>query len=162
MFLPDDVIVVAVIDVVVVVGPKHDKRNHPELYLRPCSVRMKHVRGDLTLTSGSNPEFTVFLFRSDPLFFTVRVRVWVLCSYFEYMSKAFFHKLPTVLCKIVGVYQIGYHNKITGKRQMDQVAATAVFVILLSVRTNSVKGRFDPCAGCCMVALSAPELRNIL
>ncbi len=42
-------------------------------------------------------------------------------SYFEYMSKAFFHKLPTVLCKIVGVYQIGYHNKITGKRQMDQV-----------------------------------------
>ncbi|CAM9508974.1 unnamed protein product, partial [Ectocarpus sp. 13 AM-2016] len=41
--------------------------------------------------------------------------------YFEYMSKAFFHKLPTVLCKIVGVYQIGYHNKITGKRQMDQV-----------------------------------------
>lgn len=45
----------------------------------------------------------------------------VLCSYFEYMSKAFFHKLPTVLCKIVGVYQIGYHNKITGKRQMDQV-----------------------------------------
>lgn len=43
------------------------------------------------------------------------------CSYFEYMSKAFFHKLPTVLCKIVGVYQIGYHNKITGKRQMDQV-----------------------------------------
>lgn len=37
------------------------------------------------------------------------------------MSKAFFHKLPTVLCKIVGVYQIGYHNKTTGKRQMDQV-----------------------------------------
>ena len=41
-------------------------------------------------------------------------------SYFEFMSKAFFHKLPTVLCKIVGVYQIGYHNKVTGKRQMDQ------------------------------------------
>ena len=40
--------------------------------------------------------------------------------YFEFMSKAFFHKLPTVLCKIVGVYQIGYHNKNTGKRQMDQ------------------------------------------
>lgn len=43
-------------------------------------------------------------------------------SYFEYMSKAFFHKLPTVLCKIVGVYQIGYHNKTTGKRQMDQAS----------------------------------------
>lgn len=60
----------------------------------------------------------------------VCVLVWVvLCgmlsrlrSYFEYMSKAFFHKLPTVLCKIVGVYQIGYHNKNTGKRQMDQVS----------------------------------------
>lgn len=38
------------------------------------------------------------------------------------MSKAFFHGLPTVLCKIVGVYQIGYHNRVTGKRTMEQVA----------------------------------------
>ena len=29
---------------------------------------------------------------------------------------------PTVLCKIVGVYQIGYHNRVTGKRSMEQVA----------------------------------------
>lgn len=29
---------------------------------------------------------------------------------------------PTVLCKIVGVYQIGVHNRITGKRTMEQVA----------------------------------------
>lgn len=29
---------------------------------------------------------------------------------------------PTVLCKIVGVYQIGVHNRITGKRAMEQVA----------------------------------------
>lgn len=43
-------------------------------------------------------------------------------AYFEYLSKAFFHGLPTVLCKIVGVYQIGYHNRLTGKRSMDQVA----------------------------------------
>ena len=43
-------------------------------------------------------------------------------AYFEYLSKAFFHGLPTVLCKIVGVYQIGYHNRISGKRTMDQVA----------------------------------------
>jgi 1-phosphatidylinositol-3-phosphate 5-kinase len=43
-------------------------------------------------------------------------------AYFEYLSKAFFHGLPTVLCKIVGVYQIGYHNRVTGKRSMDQVA----------------------------------------
>lgn len=43
-------------------------------------------------------------------------------AYFEYITKAFFHGLPTVLCKIVGVYQIGVHNKITGKRSMEQVA----------------------------------------
>lgn len=41
---------------------------------------------------------------------------------FQYLSKAFFHGLPTVLCKIVGVYQIGYHNRVTGKRTMEQVA----------------------------------------
>jgi Phosphatidylinositol-4-phosphate 5-Kinase len=34
-------------------------------------------------------------------------------AYFEYLSKAFFHGLPTVLCKIVGVYQIGVHNRET-------------------------------------------------
>jgi len=43
-------------------------------------------------------------------------------AYFEYLSKAFFHGLPTMLCKIVGVYQIGYHNRVAGKRTMDQVA----------------------------------------
>lgn len=43
-------------------------------------------------------------------------------AYFEYLSKAFFHGLPTVLCKIVGVYQIGVHNRETGKRSMEQVA----------------------------------------
>ena len=43
-------------------------------------------------------------------------------AYFEYLSKAFFHGLPTVLCKIVGVYEIGFHNRITGKRNMEQVA----------------------------------------
>ena len=40
----------------------------------------------------------------------------------QYLSKAFFHGLPTVLCKIVGVYQIGYHNRVTGRRTMEQVA----------------------------------------
>lgn len=43
-------------------------------------------------------------------------------AYFEYLSKAFFHGLPTVLCKIVGVYQIGSHDRITGKHTMEQVA----------------------------------------
>jgi 1-phosphatidylinositol-3-phosphate 5-kinase len=47
-------------------------------------------------------------------------------AYFEYLSKAFFHGLPTCLCKIVGVYQIGYHNRVTGKRSMEQVAIMQV------------------------------------
>ena len=36
-------------------------------------------------------------------------------SYFEYMSQAFFHELPTVMAKIVGVFRIGYKNSVTGK-----------------------------------------------
>ena len=48
-------------------------------------------------------------------------------AYFEYLSKAFFHGLPTVLCKIVGVYQLGYHNRATGKRTMEQVAGKLFF-----------------------------------
>ena len=43
-------------------------------------------------------------------------------AYFEYLSKSFFHGLPTVLCKIVGVYQIGYHNRVSGKKTMEQIA----------------------------------------
>lgn len=42
-------------------------------------------------------------------------------AYFDYMAKAFYHGLPTTLCKILGVYQIGYHNRITGKKVMEQV-----------------------------------------
>jgi hypothetical protein len=36
-------------------------------------------------------------------------------AYFEYMSQAFFHELPTVLAKIFGVYRIGYKNTQTNK-----------------------------------------------
>ncbi|KAI9203934.1 uncharacterized protein BJ171DRAFT_582312 [Polychytrium aggregatum] len=36
-------------------------------------------------------------------------------SYFEYMSKVFFHGLPTVLTKIFGVYRIGFKNSLGGK-----------------------------------------------
>eukprot|EP01035_Chromulina_nebulosa_P017670 gene17670-23259_t len=42
-------------------------------------------------------------------------------AYFEYMVKAFFHNLPTVLCKVLGVYTIGYHNKETGKKMLENV-----------------------------------------
>ena len=37
---------------------------------------------------------------------------------------------PTVLCKIVGVYQIGYHNRETGKRTMEQVAVMQVGLVV--------------------------------
>ncbi|KAG9305891.1 hypothetical protein G9A89_016543 [Geosiphon pyriformis] len=36
-------------------------------------------------------------------------------AYFEYMSKAFFHELPTVLAKIFGFYRIGYKTEQSGK-----------------------------------------------
>ena len=46
-------------------------------------------------------------------------------AYFEYMSKSFFHGLPTVLCKIVGVFQVGYHNQTNGKKDMEQIAESS-------------------------------------
>lgn len=36
-------------------------------------------------------------------------------AYFDYMSKALFQKLPTVLTKIFGFYRISYKNSVTGK-----------------------------------------------
>jgi hypothetical protein len=51
-------------------------------------------------------------FSSQPLTFSV-FNSDCAPAYFEYLSKAFFHGLPTVLCKIVGVYQIGVHNRET-------------------------------------------------
>eukprot|EP00546_Thalassionema_frauenfeldii_P019067 CAMPEP_0178894948 /NCGR_PEP_ID=MMETSP0786-20121207/301_1 /TAXON_ID=186022 /ORGANISM="Thalassionema frauenfeldii, Strain CCMP 1798" /LENGTH=691 /DNA_ID=CAMNT_0020565097 /DNA_START=745 /DNA_END=2820 /DNA_ORIENTATION=+ len=62
-------------------------------------------------------------------------------AYFEYLSKAFFHGLPTVLCKIVGVYQIGYHNRVTGKRSMEQVAVMQnIFYGRKIAKTFDLKG----------------------
>ncbi|KAG7352080.1 thermosome subunit [Nitzschia inconspicua] len=62
-------------------------------------------------------------------------------AYFEYLSKAFFHGLPTVLCKIVGVYQIGYHNRVTGKRSMEQVAVMQnIFYNKNITKTFDLKG----------------------
>ena len=42
-------------------------------------------------------------------------------AYFEYMAKAFYNNIPTALCKILGVYTVGYHNKDTGKKAMENV-----------------------------------------
>ncbi|KAL3915868.1 MAG: hypothetical protein SGILL_005444, partial [Bacillariaceae sp.] len=62
-------------------------------------------------------------------------------AYFEYLSKAFFHGLPTVLCKIVGVYQLGYHNRVTGKRSMEQVAVMQnIFYNKNITKTFDLKG----------------------
>lgn len=36
-------------------------------------------------------------------------------SYFEYMTQALFHELPTVLAKILGVYRIGFKNSQTNR-----------------------------------------------
>lgn len=47
----------------------------------------------------------------------------------------YFMERPTVLCKIVGVYQIGYHNRVTGKRTMEQVAVMQVCSKLIYVLT---------------------------
>ena len=37
------------------------------------------------------------------------------------MAKAYYHSLPTVLCKILGVYTIRYDNRETGKKAIDNV-----------------------------------------
>jgi 1-phosphatidylinositol-3-phosphate 5-kinase len=42
-------------------------------------------------------------------------------EYFKYLADAYVYKKPTVLCKILGIYQVGYHNKISGKKVMEQV-----------------------------------------
>lgn len=42
-------------------------------------------------------------------------------EYFKYLADSYAFKKPTVLCKILGIYQVGYHNKATGKKIMEQV-----------------------------------------
>lgn len=37
------------------------------------------------------------------------------------MAKAYYHSLPTVLCKILGVYTIRYDNRETGKKAIENV-----------------------------------------
>lgn len=36
-------------------------------------------------------------------------------AYFAYMSRSFFHELPTMLAKVFGFYRIGFKNPVTGK-----------------------------------------------
>ncbi|SAM00139.1 hypothetical protein [Absidia glauca] len=49
-------------------------------------------------------------------------------AYFQYLSKAFFTELPTVLAKIFGFYSIGYKNSNTGKSmRMDVLVMENLF-----------------------------------
>ena len=49
-------------------------------------------------------------------------------AYFEYMAKAFYNNIPSVLCKILGVYTLGYHNKETGKKVRGQISNITNFI----------------------------------
>ncbi|KAI8327501.1 hypothetical protein BC941DRAFT_458143 [Chlamydoabsidia padenii] len=49
-------------------------------------------------------------------------------AYFQYLSKAFFNELPTVLAKIFGFYSIGYKNSNSGKSmRMDVLVMENLF-----------------------------------
>jgi len=62
-------------------------------------------------------------------------------SYFEYMSQAFFHELPTVLAKILGFYQIGSKNPMTGKTmKMDVLVMENLFYNRQTTRIFDLKG----------------------
>ncbi len=37
------------------------------------------------------------------------------------MAKAYYHNLPTVLCKILGVYTVRYDNKETNKKGTENI-----------------------------------------
>lgn len=37
------------------------------------------------------------------------------------MAKNYYHSLPTVLCKILGVYTVRFHNKESGKKVVENV-----------------------------------------
>lgn len=72
-------------------------------------------------------------------------------AYFEYLSKVFFHEYPTILVKVLGVYQIGSHNRVSGKRIMEQVVVmqnlfhehslTRVFDLKGSTRSRKARVR---------------------
>jgi len=62
-------------------------------------------------------------------------------AYFEYMAKHFFHGMETVLCKVLGVYTIGYQNRVTGKRYMEQVVVMQnLFYERVNTRIFDLKG----------------------
>lgn len=62
-------------------------------------------------------------------------------SYFEYMSQALFHDLPTALAKILGFYQIQIRNAATGKSfKMDVIIMENLFYEKKTSRIFDLKG----------------------
>jgi len=60
-------------------------------------------------------------------------------AYFEYMSKSFFHQLPTVLVKIFGVYKVGFTNGTKSIKQ-DVVVMENLFYNKNVTRIFDLKG----------------------
>ncbi|KAJ3046413.1 1-phosphatidylinositol-3-phosphate 5-kinase [Rhizophlyctis rosea] len=62
-------------------------------------------------------------------------------AYFEYMSQAFFHELPTVLAKIFGIYRISFKNPSTGRSmRMDLFVMENLFYERKISRIFDLKG----------------------
>ncbi|KAF5094557.1 hypothetical protein D0Z00_003498 [Geotrichum galactomycetum] len=62
-------------------------------------------------------------------------------SYFEFMAKAFFHELPSVLSKIFGFYQIQIRNPISNKTmKMDVLVMENLFYNKKTTRIFDLKG----------------------
>ncbi|KAI8367667.1 uncharacterized protein BYT42DRAFT_618085 [Radiomyces spectabilis] len=62
-------------------------------------------------------------------------------SYFQYMSEAFFHELPTVLSKIFGLYRIGFKNTTTGRSmRMDILVMENLFYQRVVKKIFDLKG----------------------
>ncbi|KAG0269558.1 1-phosphatidylinositol-3-phosphate 5-kinase [Actinomortierella ambigua] len=61
--------------------------------------------------------------------------------YFEYMHKAIYHKLPTVLAKIFGFYRVGYKNGALGRTMnMDVLIMENLFYDRKNLQVYDLKG----------------------
>jgi 1-phosphatidylinositol-3-phosphate 5-kinase len=62
-------------------------------------------------------------------------------SYFEYMAEAFFHELPTVLAKILGLYSVQIRNPLTGNvMKLDVIVMENLFYNRKMSRIFDLKG----------------------
>lgn len=62
-------------------------------------------------------------------------------AYFEYMAKAYYHNLPTVLCKVLGIYTIKSDNKETGKKTSENIVVMEnIFYQRNITKTFDLKG----------------------